>query len=288
MKITPIEIRKKTFEKAFRGYEKEEVDSFLKTMSQEWEKVLEENKELKRSLSMSEKEVKRLREVENSLFTALKTAENTGANVIEQANKAAELHVREAQILAEGVLNEARQRARNIIEEAEENAREVMAEMQDDVKKAVKEYNVIEDQAEIFIQAIQSLAHETLDRVERFKGKSRRNELERKLKDIKALSLEKKNSEQEFIKVQMPKIQALDIPKPENANTAVNDDNGVIKQTDHVDSAVAEQSYDLDNEYSGQVDEMKPVDNTHPSDNADTIPGQEPEKKDYGSFFDTI
>ncbi len=285
MKITPIEIRKKTFEKAFRGYEKEEVDAFLKTMSQEWEKVLEENKELKRSLSMSEKEVKRLREVENSLFTALKTAENTGASVIEQANKAAELHIREAQILAEGVLNEARQRARNIIEEAEENAREVMAEMQDDVKKAVKEYNSIEDQAETFIQAIQSLAHETLDRVERFKGKSRRNELERKLKDIKTLSLEKKNSEQEFIKVQMPKIQALDLPKPEVVNNTVKED---IEAPQKENNAVAEQGDLLMDEYPKQAEEINPAGGSHSDSIAETEFRQNEEKKETGSFFDTI
>lgn len=286
MKITPIEIRKKTFEKAFRGYEKEEVDAFLKTMSQEWEKVLEENKELKRSLSMSEKEVKRLREVENSLFTALKTAENTGASVIEQANKAAELHVREAQILAEGVLNEARQRARNIIEEAEENAREVMAEVQDDVKKAVKEYNVIEDQAGTFIQAIQSLAHETLDRVDRFKGKSRRNELERKLKDIKALSLEKKNSEQEFIKVQMPRIQALDMPKREVGNNSVTD---IVESLEEGNNIVTEQSSQLVNEESEQIEEINPAEDIPFEDNiVETDSGKEDEKKESGSFFDTI
>ncbi len=284
MKITPIEIRKKTFEKAFRGYEKEEVDAFLKTMSQEWEKVLEENKELKRSLHMSENEVKRLREVENSLFTALKTAENTGANVIEQANKAAELHIREAQILAEGVLNEARQRARNIIEEAEENAREVMVETQDDIKKALREYRAIEDQAETFVQAIQALAHETLDRVDRFRGKSRLGELERKLKDIKTLSLEKKNSEQEFIKVQMPKIQALDLPRPE---IVVVKEELVQERTEAIESEVAPMS---ENERETLIPHME-VENSQQESQAEDTGGREPEteeKKESGSFFDTI
>ena len=30
MKVTPIEIRQKDFNKVFRGYDKEEVDAFLK------------------------------------------------------------------------------------------------------------------------------------------------------------------------------------------------------------------------------------------------------------------
>lgn len=262
MKITPIEIRKKTFEKAFRGYEKEEVDAFLKSLSQEWEKLNEENRELKRSLDTSEKEVKRLREVEQSLFSALKTAENTGANVIDQANRTAELHVREAQILAEGVLNEARQRARNIIEEAEENADHIIGEMQNEVRNAVKDFNYIEDQAEFFMQSLQSMANETLERVDRFKGKNRRNDVERKLKEIKSISVEKSSSDQEFIKVEVPKIQLTDLPKPEP-------------------QSASEPSQELPGNES--ADENKLNDKSKPES-----PEENKDKGSQGSFFDSI
>ena len=46
MKVTPLEIRKKSFEKVFRGYDKDEVNAFLVSLSQAWEKVMDENKEL--------------------------------------------------------------------------------------------------------------------------------------------------------------------------------------------------------------------------------------------------
>ena len=60
MKITPLDIRQKTFEKAFRGLDKEEVTAFLVTLSQEWEKLMDENKELSIKLNSSEKEVEKL------------------------------------------------------------------------------------------------------------------------------------------------------------------------------------------------------------------------------------
>ena len=44
MKITPLEIRQKTFEKVFRGYEKDEVNAYLQSLSMEWERMLDENK----------------------------------------------------------------------------------------------------------------------------------------------------------------------------------------------------------------------------------------------------
>src|SRR4051812_23432189 len=104
MRITPLEIRQKTFEKNFRGYEKEEVHAFLVTLSQEWERIVDENKELKFKFDATEKEIQKLREVETSLYKTLKTAEDTGASVVEQARKTAELHLRESQLKAEQLI----------------------------------------------------------------------------------------------------------------------------------------------------------------------------------------
>ena len=118
MKITPLEIRQKIFEKKLRGYDKDEVQAFLVTMSQEWERVLDEVKELKIKLQSSEKEGQKLREVENSLFKTLKTAEDAGANVVEQANRAADLHLRETQWKAEAMINEAKNSAKTIIDDS--------------------------------------------------------------------------------------------------------------------------------------------------------------------------
>src|SRR5258708_13719034 len=126
MKITPLEIRQKTFERTLRGYDKDEVNAFLLSLSQEWERMNDETKELKLKLEASEREVAKLREVETSLFKTLKTAEDTGANVVDQARKAAELHLREAQISAEALVNKAKVKAKNAIEEAEVMSKQLL------------------------------------------------------------------------------------------------------------------------------------------------------------------
>ena len=61
MKITPLEIRQKTFEKAFRGLDKDEVQAFLLTLSQQWEKLQDENKDLRVKLEVATREVQKLR-----------------------------------------------------------------------------------------------------------------------------------------------------------------------------------------------------------------------------------
>ena len=57
MRVTPLEIRQKTFEKHFRGYDKDEVNGFLLTLSQEWERIVDENKELRIKLEATDREV---------------------------------------------------------------------------------------------------------------------------------------------------------------------------------------------------------------------------------------
>jgi cell division initiation protein len=167
MKVTPLEIRQKTFERTLRGYDKDEVNAFLQSLSQEWERMLDELKDLRMKWESCEREVAKLREVETSLFKTLKTAEDTGANVIDQANKAAGLHVREAQVTAEGIINEAKDKARNTLEDAEVTARQMLLDMEDNLKALAQHYKTLESHKNNMLDDLKRLASEVLDRTER-------------------------------------------------------------------------------------------------------------------------
>lgn len=173
MRVTPLDIRQKTFEKHFRGYQIEEVNAFLQTLSQEWEKTMDENKELRIKLEGAEREVTKLREVEGSLYKTLKTAEDTGANVIEQARHAADLHLKESQLKSETMLAEARSKAKNTIEESEIRAKEIVAEMEDQLKSLIEQYKKLEQSKEDLLTDLKRLASDTLDRLERAKAQSK-------------------------------------------------------------------------------------------------------------------
>lgn len=169
MKITPLEIRQKQFEKEFRGYDREEVAAFLLSMSNEWERILDEQKDLKYKLEQSEKEVQKLREVESSLYKTLKTAEDTGANMIDQATKAAQLHMKETQINAESMLTEAKSRARAIIEKAEAQSRNIIEEMQDATKDIERNYRAIENYQDDLINQLNTLSADISGKVSKMK-----------------------------------------------------------------------------------------------------------------------
>lgn len=201
MKITPIEIRQKDFEKAFRGYNKEEVSAFLEALSKEWEKMLDENREAKFKLDFSEKEVKKLREVENSLYKTLKTAEDTGTNLVEQARKDAAITLKEARMESEALLKDARSQAKAIIEKAEIKSRNILQETQNEIKSLEKECKTMENQRDNLIAEIRSIANETLDKLTRIETKNSRQLFNAKIKETQELiddleSTQEKNIEE--------------------------------------------------------------------------------------------
>ncbi len=171
MKITPLEIRQKTFEKAFRGLDKDEVNAFLLTLSQQWEKLLDENKDLRLKLEASHRETQKLREVESSLYKTLKTAEDTGNSILEQATKSAELQAREAQLKADELLNQARTEARRMLEDAARQSERVVAEMQQEVKALEQDYQRLETYLDTMVRDLKNLANEALEKVEKTQAK---------------------------------------------------------------------------------------------------------------------
>lgn len=167
MKITALDIRQKTFEKSFRGVDKDEVQAFLNTVSQQWERMGDENRELRLKLEHALHDVQKMREVESSLYRTLKTAEDTGNSITEQAQRDADLRRREAQLLAEQTLSEARQRARAIVEEAYQTAEKTVADMQKEVTSLGQDCQRLEQQLDTLVRDLHHLASDALEKVER-------------------------------------------------------------------------------------------------------------------------
>ncbi|HEX8426547.1 DivIVA domain-containing protein [Hymenobacter sp.] len=167
MKITALDIRQKTFEKAFRGLDKDEVQAFLLTLSQQWERMGDENRELRVKLDHATQDVSKMREVETSLYRTLKTAEDTGNSITEQATRDAELRIREAQLKAEQLLADARQKARAVVEDAYQQSEKTVAEMKKEVSSLGQECQRLEAHLDGLVRDLHHLASDALAKVEK-------------------------------------------------------------------------------------------------------------------------
>lgn len=108
MRLTPIDIKKQTFNKSLRGYEPEEVEAFLGTVAKQWEELLAEQDALKRRLYELEGQVQKFKEVESILHQTLAQAQQSTASVVENAKREAELIRQEAQMKAAQILERAK------------------------------------------------------------------------------------------------------------------------------------------------------------------------------------
>jgi len=107
MKITPLDIQQREFKSRFQGYDREEVQAFLRSVSQSVEEMFTENIALKEHADKLSQEVGELRKKEASLGDLLVTAQTMAEGLKETACKEADLILREAEMKAEDLLKSA-------------------------------------------------------------------------------------------------------------------------------------------------------------------------------------
>lgn len=97
MSLTPVDILHTQFKTALRGYNKTQVDEFLRTVSESLEAALRDKVDMQRRIDSLEEEVDQVRKVKSALSDALTVAQQTADELRSTAHKQAELILKEAE-----------------------------------------------------------------------------------------------------------------------------------------------------------------------------------------------
>jgi cell division initiation protein len=130
MTINPQEIQDREFREAFRGYNEDDVDTFLDEIAVEYARIYQENQRMKVQLAALQQEVARLGDAPKrpsgaiAVPAPMPSREETDAR-IEAARKAAEAALEEAKRRATEVVQRAEMRAREIDELTARRAKDV-------------------------------------------------------------------------------------------------------------------------------------------------------------------
>jgi len=109
VRITPMDIRQQQFTvKMFRGFDVQEVDTFLEDLAEDYEALLKENQLLKEQLQALEERTRGLEDRERILQETLVTTQRVTEEMKESARREAALLVREAELQGEKVVEAAR------------------------------------------------------------------------------------------------------------------------------------------------------------------------------------
>lgn len=148
--ITPLDIQKKEFRKAMRGYREEEVDAFLDQVIQDYEALFRENQALKEKLALTEQSMTRYREIEEVLKKTMVMAQKSADEVRQNAEKETSLRLDQARIEAEQITREAEQEATALIQEAELKASSMLKGAEEKVQRIYEEYHQMERESRVF------------------------------------------------------------------------------------------------------------------------------------------
>ena len=113
MKLSPLLIKKQEFEKSFRGYNVDEVQTFLDKISSEMEELINENEALEQEVENLNQKVTEFQKIEKNLQDSLLRTQETAAQALESAKKQSALIVKEAEIKSSQII----QNAENIASE---------------------------------------------------------------------------------------------------------------------------------------------------------------------------
>ena len=117
MKIAPIDIRQQRFAVKFRGFDPQEVDSFLEMVADELEEISRENGRLKEELKRLQREIEDLRVTESEIKKTLLAAQTLKEDISANARKEAELIVRDAQAKATDIIGSTKSAASEVRDE---------------------------------------------------------------------------------------------------------------------------------------------------------------------------
>lgn len=146
MSLTVKDILEKTFNKAFKGYNEDEVDQFLDQIIDELKGLQNENAALKKSLSAAKEKEKKIKETEDAIMNTLVSAQKSSERILKEAARKAELVIASAE-------NTAIKRAEKATKDLAE-AEERLEEIRQSAHRYAKNFaNMINEQVRTFDNA---------------------------------------------------------------------------------------------------------------------------------------
>ncbi len=133
--LTPLDVRKKRgdFGKGLRGYDSQEVDTFLELVAERLEEVVKENMTLRERAERLGEQVATQNGRERAVQDALVTAQELREEIRSSAEREGDLQRREAASEARRVVDDAESRARDMLADAGralQERQEILAEME--------------------------------------------------------------------------------------------------------------------------------------------------------------
>ncbi|MEZ4279218.1 MAG: DivIVA domain-containing protein [Myxococcota bacterium] len=120
MRMTPLDVQSHAFARRFRGYDPDEVDAFLRIVSEDYETLVRENASQTDRLWRLERRIEELSAQEQLLKQTLISAQAMCDELRRTAERDAELRLAEVEVRAEKILDASHRRAAQLAQDIRE------------------------------------------------------------------------------------------------------------------------------------------------------------------------
>jgi cell division initiation protein len=171
MPIRPIDIRRKEFRNGFRGYDANQVDDFLDTVADEFERNYNENQRMREETNSLRERLQQFEDLEGSIRAALVHAEQAANDLRRSANRE-----------AEDVRQSARREAEFTIKDAQARSHQMLADSASRIERVQDSYEALQDAKRSFANDFRHLLKTYMEMMENMEVSSAR-EIEAALRE---------------------------------------------------------------------------------------------------------
>lgn len=153
--LTPLDLHGKKFNKEFRGYDSKEVDEFFAQVVKDFERLYQDNIELKEALERATTKLEYFEQMEATMHNTLAIAQETADEVKQSGRKQVELMVKEAEVERQKLLTETESSCMKMTTEAEGYCKKITTETEEKCSRMIEE-------AESEVQKAKTAYHDQL------------------------------------------------------------------------------------------------------------------------------
>ncbi|MDY6795517.1 MAG: DivIVA domain-containing protein [Actinomycetota bacterium] len=165
--ISPMDIHLKEFSTVDTGgYSKEDVDSFLDTLADELERLINRTQELEDFIKVMKRKVSRYDEMEQTLQNALMNAQKSAGNILQDARNQAASIIKKAQDRSDRILEDMQKEKAGLLDSFSSIREQIidkipqMRELLEKSQGLVQEFEVTTRKAEISVPSAASKPEE--------------------------------------------------------------------------------------------------------------------------------
>ena len=210
MPIRPIDIRRKEFRNGFRGYDANQVDDFLDTVADEFERNYNENQRMREETNSLRERLQQFEDLEGSIRAALVHAEQAANDLRRSANRE-----------AEDVRQSARREAEHTVKDAQSRSHQMLADSSSRIERVQESYEALQDAKRNFGNDFRHLLKTYMDMMENMEVSSAR--------EIEAALRERLDTESIAVVREAARQEPADEPAFGTADAADLDDPGATQ-----------------------------------------------------------